>query len=336
MSSEVIRLHRPQGLEVELCTLGAAWLGCHVPMPDGSRRNVVLGCPTLAQQAAQRAYLGATVGRFANRIREARYRRGGREVRLAPNAGSPHQLHGGDGGFHARTWTLEACDDTCVVMSLVSADGDQGYPGELQVRVTYALVEPMALEVRFEATTTAETPVSLSQHAYFNLDGDALDIRHHRLRIAAQHYLPVDRDLLPLGWLAPVAHTSYDFRTPKPIGQDWLADAGQVAGRGYDHAFLLEPHCAAAAEPAVELTSADGALSMTLATSLPALQFYGGQLLRDIPSRHGGVYGPCAGVALEPQFLPDSPNHPEWPQPSCWLRPGEVWRHLIRYRFGVR
>lgn len=334
MASRTLCLRRQNGLELEFSSRGATWLGCHVPMPDGTRRSVVLACPTQEQQMRQRAFLGATIGRYANRIGHARYRHRGHTVQLAANAGSPHQLHGGDGGFHAREWRVDGVDETQVAMSLVSADGDQGFPGELQAQVTFTLVEPLVLEIALRAVASAETPVCLTNHAYFNLDGDARDVRAHRLRIAASHYLPVDAELIPLGDLAPVAHTSYDFRPGKPIAQDWLADAGQAASLGYDHAFLLDAGCAAMREPAVELRSGDGALCMTIATTLPALQFYGGQHLQGIPSRHGGVYPNCAGIALEPQFLPDSPNHPEWPQPSCWLQPGEVWAHRIRYAFA--
>jgi aldose 1-epimerase len=334
MASRTLWLRRPNGLELELSSRGATWLGCHVPLPDGTRRSVVLACPTQEQQMRQRAFLGATIGRYANRIGHARYRRRGHTVQLAANAGSPHQLHGGDGGFHAREWHVDAVDETQAAMSLVSADGDQGFPGELQAQVAYTLVEPMVLEIALRAVASAETPVCLTNHAYFNLDGDARDVRAHRLRIAASHYLPVDGELIPLGELAPVAQTSYDFRDGKAIAQDWLADAGQAASLGYDHAFLLDAGCAAMREPAVELRSDDGALSMSIATTLPALQFYGGQHLQGIASRHGGVYPNCAGIALEPQFLPDSPNHPEWPQPSCWLQPGEVWEHRIRYTFA--
>lgn len=335
-SPRVFKLREHGGIEVEVSSFGATWLACHVPMPDGRVRNVVLSCPTHEQQRQQRAYLGATIGRYANRIGRARYVHNGKVVQLTPNQGSPHQLHGGDGGFHAQEWQVDAADNRQVILSIVSPDGDQGFPGELQARAVYHLLDAMTLEIILSARASAPTPVCLTNHAYFNLDGDARDVRQHRLRVAAQQVLPVDAELIPLGHLEPVRGTSYDFRDAKPIARDWLADPGQAASLGYDHAFLLDPACASMREPAVELQSGDAKLSMAISTTLPSLQFYGGQHLQGIPSRHGGVYANCAGIALEPQFLPDSPNHPEWPQPSCWLAPGEVWEHRIRYAFAPR
>lgn len=331
-----LRLRHPEGLSLALSPHGATWLSCDVPMPDGTRRAVVLGCPMQARPMARHAYLGATIGRCANRIANAQYVHDGRTVKLAANAGSRHQLHGGDGGFHSREWQVDDCSQTRVEMSLVSPDGDQGFPGELRASVTYSLAEPMSLDIVLRAGTSAPTPVCLTNHAYFNLDGDGRDARAHSLRIQAAHYLPVDVELIPLGQLAAVAGTSYDFQDGKPIAQDWLADEEQRASAGFDHAFLLDPRCAGMAQPAAELRSRDGSLTMSLFTTLPALQFYGGQHLKGIPSTHGGEHANCAGIALEPQFLPDSPNHPEWPQPSCWLEPGQAWEHRIRYVFSHR
>jgi len=139
--------------------------------------------------------------------------------------------------------------------------------------------------------------------------------------------------LLPLGAPVDVAGSSFDFREPKPVRRDWLRDPQQATAGGYDHAFLLDPECADLAVPAVEVTASDARVGLAISTSLPALQFYSGQLLGGTPARDGAPYAPCAGLAFEPGFLPDSPNHPEWPQPSCWLLPGQTYRHRIRYRF---
>jgi aldose 1-epimerase len=330
---QCFELEHPQGLALTLTDLGATWLSCRVPMPGGHRREVLLGCPTPQVQAQQTAYLGATIGRYANRIGNARITLGERSWALAPQPGSVHQLHGGPGGFHSRHWQVERVDGQEASFSLVSPDGDQGYPGRMEARVSYAIVSPLTLEIAFEARVDAPSPVCLTNHAYFNLDERHGDVRAHRLRIPAQRYLPVDEALIPLGELADVQGSGFDFRIAKTIGRDWLRDEQQRHGRGFDHAFLLDAECAGGASPAAVLEAGDASLRMQVYATLPSLQFYAGQLLTGVPDRNGQPYASCAGIALEPQYLPDSPNHPEWPQPSCWLQPGEVWRHRIRYEF---
>jgi aldose 1-epimerase len=330
---ETLRLQAADGVAVSLSTLGAAWLSCDVPMPDGTRRSVVLQRDDPPGEAARKAFLGATIGRYANRIANARIADGARVFPLLPDPGSRHQLHGGPQGFHAKHWTVAHADDRSVRFSTVSADADQGYPGELRAEVTYRLADAMTVEIEATATVNARSPVCLTNHAYFNLDGIAGDVRLHRLHVAASRYLPVDTDLIPLGMLADVQDTGFDFREPKALLTDWRSDEQQRIAGGYDHAYLLDSACAAMASPAAALTSADGRLRLEISTTLPAIQLYGGQFLDGIPSAQGAPHSACAGVALEPEFLPDSPNHPEWPQPSCWLGPGEVYRHLIRYAF---
>jgi len=331
--SDTLRLQADGGIALSLSTLGAAWLSCEVPMPDGTRRSVVLQRDDPPGEAARKAFLGATIGRYANRIGQARIADGPHAIALQPDPGSRHQLHGGPQGFHSRHWTLAHADDRSVRFSIVSADGDQGYPGELRAEVTYRLADSMTVEIEATATTNARTPVCLTNHAYFNLDGSASDVRTHQLRIAADRYLPVDAALIPLGPLADVQGTGFDFRSPKALTTHWMRDEQQRIAGGYDHAYLLDTACAAMASPAAVLASADGRLRLAISTTLPALQLYGGQFLDGIPSPDGQPHAACAGIALEPEFLPDSPNHPEWPQPSCWLNPGEVYRHVIRYAF---
>lgn len=335
-SPDRIALEHPDGLALALTEVGATWLSCRVPMPDGTRREVLLGCASAEAYAAQTAYLGAIVGRYANRIGHSRIALGGRQWSLQPHPkGSPHQLHGGPDGFDKRRWSVAARSASEVRFALVSPDGDQGFPGRLEAHVTYRIAAANVVEIDFEARTDAPTPVALTSHAYFNLDARHGDARGHRLRIAAARYMPVDEALIPFGEPADVQGTSFDFRAAKPIGAEWLADAQQRHGAGYDHAFLLDAQSAAMPSPAAMLESADGSLAMQLSTTAPALQFYAGQYLAGIPDRDGVAYPACAGIALEPGVLPDSPNHPEWPQPSCWLQPGQVWRQRIRYAFAA-
>lgn len=331
----VLHLRHPHGLSLALSTQGAAWLHCEVPMPDGSRRPVILPRGEPANAGANAMFLGATIGRYANRIAHGRLLRDGRVWPLALAPGEQHHLHGGPGGFHARTWQVERDLGTEAVLSLVSPAGDQGYPGDLHVTVRYRLAGPMTIEMESTASTTAPCPVCVTNHAYFNLDGRVGDARAHALQINASQWLPVDAGLIPLGSLAPVEGSSFDFRQPKPLRARWLADDAQRQAQGYDHAFLLHEACRTLEQPALTLRSADGRLAMQLHTTLPALQLYSGQGLHRVLTPQGEALPPSAGIALEPQFLPDSPNHPEWPQPSCWLEPGQTYRHLIRWHFAA-
>jgi aldose 1-epimerase len=337
-----LTLRDASGLSLDLMDRGATWYSCRVPVrgEDGPR-EVLLGGASPALHCANTAYLGATVGRYANRIAGSRIERDGQVWPLVPQAGSAHQLHGGPEGFDRRRWAVIEHGPDHARFALVSPDGDQGFPGELHAEVSVHLPGDGVIEQTFQATTSAPTPVCLTNHAYFNLDGDAGDIRRHALRVPAGRYLPVDEALIPLGPLAPVAGTRFDFRTLRLIGAG-DADAGAGAG-AYDHAFLLDGLAEAAREaddvrpialqPAAELRSGDGRLCLAIDTSMAALQVYTGAFLGSQNGRDGRPMNAHAGIALEPQCLPDSPHHPEWPQPSCWLQPGQVWRQRIRYQF---
>jgi aldose 1-epimerase len=337
MPPKVISLKHPSGLVLDLMDVGATWLSCRVPMADGQTREVILGCPHATDYTAQTARMGAMTGRVANRIANARYTRDGITTLLSTDA-PPHQLHGGPVGFDQRRWTIVNQSSTHARLQLISADGDQGFPGELTVTLDVTLSQGRKITLEILATTTRETPVSISQHAYFNLDRHHHDVRQHRLQINAAHYLPVDSELIPLGALVAVdesAHRAFDFRVPKTIAADWMCNPQQQIARGYDHAYLLAAHDGSVCQPAATLVAADGQLSMLIATTMPALQLYTGQYLAGITGRDGSTYSACNGVALEPSYLPDSPNHPEWPQPSCWLSPMQLYRHRIEYDFVV-
>lgn len=331
----VLELTGPDGLTLSLMNHGATWLSCRVPLADGSRREVILGGPSPQAQRLGRAYLGATVGRYANRIAHATLQRHGHAIALTPNPGSRHQLHGGPDGFDRRRWDIAEQRPDAVTFRLNSPAGDQGFPGHLQVQVSYRLSEPGCIEMETVAEVDAPSPLAITNHAYFNLDAAQADARTQRLRVAAAHYMPVDAELIPFGPPAEVAGSSFDFRRAMVISSRWLADEQQRIAGGYDHAFLLDEACADAADAAAVLQSADGQLQLSVHTSLPALQVYSGQFLVGEIGRDGKPLAACAGVALEPGYLPDSPNHPEWPQPSCWLMPGVVSRQRIVYRFGA-
>lgn len=319
-----------EGLQLELMDWGATWLSCRVPMQDGSHREVLLGCARLEDWFVQKAYLNATVGRYANRIKAAKISYHGRNYLLTANE-SKNQLHGGPGGFSNRRWAVLEHSCEHVILGMQSVDGDQGFPGNLELRVTYRILSGQRVEMHCEGSVDAPSPVGLTHHAYFNLNGRKGDIRQHHLQIAATRYIPVDVELIPLGNLAEVAGTSFDFRTAHAIGEHFLADEQQKLAGGYDHAFLLdENHMDKAA---AVLEAADGTLQMRLYTDSPAVQFYSGNFLAGTSAREGGHYATNEGLCLEPGFLPDSPNHPEWPQPDCWLEPGQSYHQTVIWEF---
>lgn len=324
-------LHNSNGMEVVMMDWGATLLSCRVPLQDGSHREVLLGCETPAQYTQQAAFLGATVGRYANRIAQSRYSHDGLTVHLHPSQGE-HQLHGGPEGFDKRRWTIIQQTARQVVYQLASPDGDQGFPGNLNATATYSVTDDNRISVVFRATVDKPCPVNLTNHAYFNLDGKQGDIRQHRLQILADAWLPVDSNGIPAGNLAPVQRTGFDFRGAKTIAQDFLKDEDQAKVKGYDHAFLLQT-AGDATKPAAHVWSTDNKLQMTVFTSAPALQFYSGNYLDGTPARHHTHYSAFQGLALESEFLPDSPNHSEWPQPDCVLQPGETWHSITEYQF---
>ncbi|MGL4206907.1 MAG: galactose-1-epimerase [Aeromonadaceae bacterium] len=329
----LIRLQNHNGMQLTLMDWGATWLSCLVPLSTGERREVLLGCRQAEHYSQQQVYLGATVGRYANRIAKGHLPYPGGDRQLSTNQAG-NTLHGGAVGFDKRRWQIAEQSATHVCFTLISPDGDQGFPGELTLWVSYHLDEANRVRIQMQAKSDALTPVNLTNHAYFNLDGkpaegQGWDVRQHRLRLKASQMVPTDESGIPLGTLYSVAGTGFDFQQSKRLSQDFLQDPQQQQAKGYDHSYLLESN---ADDVAAELVASDESLRLQLSTSLPGLQLYTGNYLAGTPDRQGGHYPDYAGVALEPQFLPDSPHH-AWPQPSCWLAPGQSYQHWIDYRF---
>ena len=324
-------LRNSAGMVVTLMDWGATLLSARVPMKDGTVRETLLGCPSPEFYPQQEAFLGASVGRYANRIAKAAYRLGIETVTLTPSQGQ-NQLHGGPEGFDKRRWRIVRQNGWEVLYSLDSPDGDQGFPGALRATAHFRLTDENCISIEYRAQVDKPCPVNLTNHAYFNLDGHQDDVREHRIQLFADQYLPVDSEGIPQEGLAEVAGTSFDFRQPKKIAADFLADEHQQRVKGYDHAFLLNAR-GDASLPAAHLWSSDEKLQMTVYTTAPALQFYTGNFLNGVPAREQGDYQPYQGLALESEFLPDSPNHPEWPQPSCILKPGEDYLSVTEYHF---
>ncbi len=316
---ESLTLGTPDGLQVEVLTYGAILRRLTFPI-GGSRRDLILGFATLAEYESDRAYVGPLVGRFGNRIANSRFTIDGRDHQVTANEGVNH-LHGGMLGFGKRLWRVLDAGDTVVRLGLRSPAGEEGYPGNLDVEVHFE-IHGDSLAITLSAVTDAPTPVNLTYHLYFNINGNAgVPATGQRLRIPASHYLPVRPGLIPTGEKAPVEGTTFDFRKSRGLAPPSLEKHAQLreAG-GYDHCWLLD----ADADCACELTSANGDASLTMLGSGPGLQFYNGQFL---PRAHPTI---GSGVILEPQGLPNAPNEPEFP--NAILRPGEFYRATIEYR----
>ena len=325
-----ICLGAPPGPVVHLITLGASVHRLEVTCGDGRRRNVVLGHATVADRLASSDYLGSTVGRYANRIAGGRVRLGDLDVQLATNDRG-NSLHGGTDGFDRRVWDLVDAGRDHAHLRLVSPDGDMGFPGTVTADAHYR-VEGDTVRVRLEATTDETTLVNLTNHAYFNLDGeDAGTIDRHRLTLHADEYTPVDAGSIPTGRHEAVDGTPFDFRTPTTIGPAVRRRTPQVElARGIDHNYVIRGH---GLRTAAVLESPGTGTRLELRTDQPGLQVYTGNFLDGSrPSISGGLYRQGDGIALEPQLFPDTPHHPEWP--SAVLEPGERYVATLEWTFG--
>lgn len=325
-----VTLRSDAGAEARIITWGAVLRDLLVPSRGGMQR-VVLGLERLEDYVQYSPYFGAVVGRYANRIGGARFRLGGTEVALIANE-SRNELHGGPAGFGRKPWSLLAHDRRSAHLALVSEDGEMGYPGRLFATASYELLEPATLRVTLQAFADEATPVNLTTHSYYNLDGSP-DVREHRLLVAADHYTPTDAELIPTGEIAMVASTRYDFRTARPVRLPGVAyddyDTNFVIRRDRTgDADLWHPVLAHAAT----LSSDRNGMAMQLWTSEPGVQVYDGRHI-DLPmtGTGGAVLKPYAGMPLEPQRFPDSPNRSFFP--PCIIEPGEVSRQVSEIRF---
>jgi len=342
-SAQVFVLSNKHGMQVTLMDIGATWLSCELPL-DGTLRDVVVGVNTMADHMSQDAYFGATVGRYANRIKNGQFRIGDDRYQVVTNQGQ-NTLHGGDIGFDKRRWNLEQHSEQEIVFSLVSTDGDQGFPGTLQTKVTYQLSDDNSLTIHYQAKTDKACPVNLTNHAYFNLNGSEAeqDCLTHQMMINADQYVPSDDTGIPTGDFKSVDQTSFDFRRHKEIGCDFFTDADQKLAAGYDHSFIINSYSSTITnsassvmnERAVEVISPDKKVKLTVCTTKPAVHLYTGNYLAGLNNWAGGEYQNQAGFALETQFLADAPNHLEWQQPNPILQPGDLYEHQTRFSFDL-
>lgn len=319
-------------LTCEVITYGAALRSLYVPDRFGIRRDIVLGYDTLEEYERCTAYMGAVVGRVANRISGGRFTMNGQTYALAVND-PPNHLHGGIVGFSHRVWSVVEHTPERLTLSLASPDGEEGYPGTLQVRVTYAL-EGSALSIRYQAITDQETPCNLTGHAYFNLDGhNAGSVTKQLLRIYAENYTPSDATNIPTGEIAPVAGTPMDFRVLRPIGEQINEPFHQlIQANGYDHNYAIDGEIGLPRKAAQAYAPASG-ISMDVETTLPGLHLYTANFLGEaLKGKEEAVYGPRHAFCLETQFFPDAVNHPAFP--SVILRPDRVYDHTTVFSFG--
>ncbi|MFF7978721.1 aldose epimerase family protein [Streptomyces sp. NPDC007901] len=301
------------GTRVRILSYGGIVQSVEVPDRDGRAADVVLGFAALDGYLEHPGpYFGALVGRYANRIAHARFPLDGVTYALEPN-NAPNSLHGGAHGFDKRVWEVAGVEHG-VRLTRVSPHGEEGFPGRLEVAVTYTLDPSGALRISYEAVTDAPTVVNLTNHSYFNLAGSG-NAGGHELRIAASRYTPVDGDLIPTGALEDVSGSRFDFRTARKVGS------------GYDHNLVLDKGVTAAAEEIAELHDPASGRTLSVSTTEPGVQLYTAEHLT-------GPFAPGDGVALETQHFPDSPNRPEFP--STRLDPGAVYRSETVYAFGVR
>lgn len=345
--ASIYTLEHPGGMRVRVTDFGATLVSCEIPDQDGKLIDLTLGYDSVDGYAGPgNPYFGCSVGRFGNRIADGRFTLDGKEYILAKNNepnGIACHLHGGTIGFSQVIWTAEpAADGRSVTFSYLSADGDEGYPGNLSVHVTYKLTDDAQLIWECTATTDAPTVLNIINHAYWNLSGDhSTSITDHELTLIADQYLPTNPGMIPTGELAPVFGTPMDFTTPHIIGDRIEDDFEDLTfGAGYDHCWVLSGPRTDGVALAARLKDPNTGRVLEVLTNQPAVQFYAANWVDEShfqgdnpPGKGGAAYGKRSGCCLETENFPDAPNQPNFP--SSVLRPGEIYHHLMIHRFSA-
>ncbi len=331
-SVEVYTLRNANGLAVRVMTWGATLIGVETPDRDGKFDNITLYLDTFAEYLAGHPVLGSTIGRYGNRIANAKFSIDGTEYKVTANA-RPHHIHGGNNGFHKLLWAARPVtytDSVGVELTLTSPDGDEGFPGTLNAKVVYRLTNKDELFLEYTATTDKPTVVNLTNHAYWNLGGAGSgDVLAEKLTIFASQYLPADDLKIPSGKIAPVAGTPLDFTQPHAIGER----IKEVSGGGYDHGYVITLLPNGTLRPAARLEDARSGRVMEIRTTEPSVQLYTANGLNDKLKGGGKPYGKYHAVCLETQRFPDSPNKPNFP--TALLKPGETYRQVTIHKFSV-
>lgn len=332
---DLYQLKNAQGMEMTVTNYGGRIVSLIVPDKNGQPIDVVLGYHSLnGYLNSNETYFGALIGRVGNRIANGKFSIGEEEYNLPQNNG-PNTLHGGPGGFNNVVWEVKANDSKSITLSYMSSDGEEGFPGNLEVKMIYTLTEDNAIKMDYWATTDELTPVNLTNHAFFNLNGDASGtINNHRLQVLASQYTPVDSTLIPLGDHAAVAGTPFDFTRLTAIGARVNEEDEQLGhGLGYDHNFVLDKGITETPELASTVFAPQSGIKMEILTTEPGLQFYGGNFLNGKDSGKNGAYEFRTAFCLETQHFPDSPNQPSYP--SILLAPDQEYRTSSIYRFSI-
>ena len=336
---EAVTLTNGHGISAKIMTLGATLQSLMVPDKAGHAQDITLGYDTAQQYVSHPDYFGASVGRYANRIAKGKFTLDGKTYTLATNDG-PNSLHGGLKGFDKRMWKIDSVSsgpDAKVVLSYVSADGEEGFPGQLKVTATYSLNEQNELRLDYRATTSKPTVLNLTNHSYFNLSGnDARDVMDDMVTLHAERFTPVDATLIPTGERRAVAGTPFDFRTAHRVGAR-IRDAGDQQiryARGYDQNFIVDGKAGTLRPAAVVADPVSGRV-MEISTTAPGVQFYTGNFLDGtFFGKNNRAYRQGDAICLEPGVFPDTPNHPDFP--SARLNPGQTYTNTIVYKFSAK
>jgi aldose 1-epimerase len=329
-TADLYRLTNESGAVAEISTWGARIVRVLVPDQNGVLTSVVKGYDTLEAFLTDEAYLGATCGRFANRIAKGKFLADGEEYTLACNNGE-NALHGGPEGFHVRIWDARIEGET-LILSYFSKDGEEGYPGNFKLDVEFTWSETNELSMEVIATSDKTTPVNITNHAYFNLNGDG-DILSHELKINSNRFIPIYADAIPTGEIRFVKGTAFDFSEAKAIGKDIESGEEQlINGCGYDHCFVLNKEEFGDLTLAADAQGEKTGIGLRVYTTMPGIQFYSGNYLEGKVPGHGGqLYQKRQAFCLEPEYFPDSPNQSGFP--NSLLKAGETFRETMIFQF---
>lgn len=332
---DLYTLKNDNGLVAQITNYGGRVVALWTPDENGNFNDIVIGYETLdGYLNSHEIYYGALIGRYGNRIAKGRFTLNGKEYTLAKNNGENH-LHGGVKGFNNVVWDAKQIDGQTLELNYLSPDMEEGYPGNLHVKVQYKLTNDNELKIQYWATTDKPTPVNLTNHAYFNLSGvGSGSILKDRLQINADKYTPVDEGLIPTGDIAPVEATPMDFRKPTAVGARINDDFIQLKyGKGYDHNWVLNKSDSGL-NYAAKVVDPDSGRTLEVFTNEPGIQVYTGNFLDGSDKGKGGkVFSHRSAICLETQHFPDSPNHPNFP--STILNPGDKYYSICVYKFGV-
>lgn len=335
--TDLYTLTNAQGMEVSITNYGGSLVSIMVPDRDGNMANVIQGHDCIQDcLSSPEPFLSTLVGRYGNRICRGKFTMNGKEYSLSINNG-PNHLHGGPTGCHARVWDAEQLNDQELVLRYTFAYYEEGFPGEVQMTVKYSLTNDNELVIDYRGTTNKKTVVNMTSHGFFSLTGIGTPTPSQLdtiLTINADFYVPIDENSIPTGEIRKVEGTPFDFRTPKPVGQDIAANDEQIKnGTGYDHCYVLNKREPGELTLAASMVEPSTGRTMECWTTEPGVQFYSDNWADGYKGQHGATFGKHSGLCFEAQHFPDSPNRAHFP--STQLKPGEVYVQKTVYKFGV-